>query len=948
MAEERPVLGIDLGTSNTAVAWVDGEEVRVITDERGRGVTPSVVCLNRYGEFVVGHFAKAQMITNPHGTLYSAKRLLGCDFDSPDLQDAVKFLNFPVVDDGNNLPVCRILDRYVRPYEVSAEILKKIKSLSEGFLRRDVEDVVITVPAHFTDRQRKETMAAAELAGMNVVRLVNEPTAAALAYGYGFDQPVRVVVYDFGGGTFDISVLSIDNGVFEVLATGGDSFLGGDDLNNRISEHVVATFLQETGIDLRNDKMAMQRILDAVERAKIELSDAAETFINLPRVAPNVDFNAHLYQRLTQGDIDYLCSDLVDKTLEICGRVLKGARIDMASLDDVLLVGGQTRMPLVRRKVSEYFGRQANDTLNPDYVVAVGAAIQAHSLLAEDGGDVLLLDVTPASLGIESLGGLFTSVIPRNSKLPHRVSRVFTTASENQAEVKIKVFQGEERLTSDNTYLGECVLTGIRRAPRGVPQIDVTFRIDTSGVLHVSAIDLDTGDAQSIVIKDVMGFSTGGGGPESPLLKEAPDASRSMEPAGPARTADIAPQRSPLDAFGVKSGASAAEAFGVGPSGIFNVDPSRSTGAHKAMERGESSAPFAYDRSLGGGEGSVDRSMNPATSGTSSGPAPARLNLDPGTIIEGRYEILEQVGAGAFGAVYKARQLGIDRTVAIKLLLPEVTAVDSTAVQRFQQEAKLSASLEHPNTITIHDYGQTGDGMLFLVMEFVRGRTLQQVLRDEGALEPGRAIGIIQQVLSSLHEAHAMGVVHRDMKPGNIMLFDRVGARDVVKVLDFGIAKVMDKKKEAEKDLTMAGRIVGTPRYMAPEQVRGKGTYPASDIYSLGLIFYAMLTGKRAVKGNSTVELIAQQISAEPVIEGNDPRVPPTLMPVLLHATAKELAQRYTNAEEMLAELGSLDMRQVTAEYEVIQAARARRQAQRQGGGDPQGSGVLGRFFGKK
>jgi len=988
VSDDRPVLGIDLGTSNTAVAFVDGDEVRVITDERGRGVTPSVVCLNRYGEFVVGHFAKAQMITNPHGTLYSAKRLLGMDFDALDLQDAVKHLNFPVVDDGNNRPLCRILDRYVHPHEVSAEVLRKVKVMAETYLQMPVDDAVVTVPAHFTDRQRKETIIAAEQAGLKVLRLINEPTAAALAYGYGFDHPVTVVIYDFGGGTFDISVLRIDNGIFEVLATGGDTYLGGDDVNNRLCDYVVESFALETKIDLRQDKMAMQRVLDATEKAKIDLSELDEAIINLPRIAPNVDFNAHLYARLTRGDVEYLCTDLVDKTLEICGRVMRGARLKITDIDDVLLVGGQTRMPLVKQKVGDYFGRVPNDTLNPDHVVAVGAAIQGHTLLADDG-DILLLDVTPVTLGIETLGGVMAPLIPRNSKLPHRASRVYTTTTDYQEEVRIKVYQGEERLTPDNTFLGEFVLSGIRKALRREPQIDVTFRIDASGVLSVSAMDVDTGEAQTIVIKDVMnsGLSSerdAGPSPDRPAAPPPPSSSLdAFGVGGSSRSMDVPAEALSeerlRDAFGAApgtdSGSRSLDRFGGGVSGsrsmdAFGVSPSTAPtgrGPVQTPAPGRASASMSsvsreqpyfgadtegggpVDRSQTGADASLSRGSHPGSvsrSGSHPSAVSSKLLLEPGTIISGRYELLEQVGAGAFGAVYKARQLGIDRTVAIKLLLPDATKADVTAIQRFQQEANLSAKLEHPNTITIHDYGQTEDGMLFLVMEFVRGRTLQRVLREEGALEPLRCVHIMRQVLLSMHEAHSLGVVHRDMKPGNIMLFDRVGSTDVVKVLDFGIAKFITDKKEAAQDLTMAGRIVGTPRYMSPEQVRGKGAVPASDIYSLGLIMYAMLTGRKAVRGGSTVELIAAQISQDAVIDERDPLVPPSLMPILRMATAKALNVRYSRAEQMLLDLDGLDRDVLRGEGEAIRAKLTAGRASVQPGSSSD-AGFFGRLFKK-
>ncbi len=501
MTEDRPVLGIDLGTSNTCVAFVEGDDVKVVTDERGRRVTPSVMTLNNRGEVVVGHFAKAQQITNPYGTLYSAKRLMGQPFGDPDLQKAKKHLTYPVESDAEGRPVCLLKDLKIYPHEVSTQILLKVKGLAEAYLQIPLKEAVITVPAHFNDRQRKETLLAAENAGLEVLRLINEPTAAALAYGYGQDLRSTVAVYDFGGGTFDISILDIDGNVFEVIATGGDSYLGGDDVNRRIVDYIVSQFQKESGIDLRRDKMAMQRVLDAAEKAKIDLSEASETVVNLPRIAPNVDFNAHVYQRLTRAQLEEMCVDLVEQTLRICTKTFADARVDIPDIDDVILVGGQTRMPMVRERVAKFFGKEPNDDLNTDEVVAFGAAIKAHTL-NDATSDVLLIDVTPLTLGIESLGNLFAPIIGRNTKVPHRISKIFTTSTDYQEQVRIKVFQGESRVASENTNLGEFVLTNIREALRREPQIEVSFRIDASGMLSVSAMDLDTNETQSIVIED--------------------------------------------------------------------------------------------------------------------------------------------------------------------------------------------------------------------------------------------------------------------------------------------------------------------------------------------------------------------------------------------------------------------------------------------------------------
>ncbi len=503
MSEGQPVLGIDLGTSNTCIAFVDGDDVKVVTDERGRRVTPSVMTLNNRGEIVVGHFAKAQQITNPYGTLYSTKRLVGQDASSPDVRRALEYLTYKVEDDGENKPICRLKDLRIYPHEVATQILLRAKGMAEAHLQMPIKQAVITVPAHFSDRQRTETMKAAENAGLEVLRLINEPTAAALAYGYGQEQESTIAVYDLGGGTFDVSILNISGNLFEVIATGGDSFLGGDDINRRIVDRVVAQFQRETGIELRRDKMAMQRLMDAAEKAKIDLSNSPDTVINLPRIAPNIDFNAHVYHKLTRRQLEEMSTDLIEQTLRICTQTFADARVDIPDIDEIILVGGQTRMPLIHDRVRKFFRREPNQDLNPDEVVAIGAAIQAHTLLYEED-DVLLIDVTPLTLGIESLGDLMSPVISKNTKVPHRVSKIFTTSRDYQEQVRIKIFQGEDRFASRNTPLGEFVLAGIRQALRREPRIEVSFRIDSNGILHVSAIDLDTKESQTIIIKDYV------------------------------------------------------------------------------------------------------------------------------------------------------------------------------------------------------------------------------------------------------------------------------------------------------------------------------------------------------------------------------------------------------------------------------------------------------------
>ena len=877
MSQDRPVLGIDLGTSNTCVAFVDGDQVRVVTDERGRGVTPSVVSLDPQGEFIVGHFAKAQRITNPYQTIYSAKRLLGWDFNNPVLQEAIKLLSYQVVSDAHGRPVCDVNGREVKPHEVSAQVLFHVKELAEAYLGMEVREAVITVPAHFNDRQRKETLLAAQLAQLDVLRLINEPTAAALAYGYGYDSNATIAIYDFGGGTFDISVLEIEDNVFEVIATGGDSYLGGDDINQRIANHVVEAFTEQTGIALKGDKMAMQRILDAAEKAKIELSRVEETVLNLPRIAPNIDFNAHLYHRLSRETLDELCYDLIEETLEICKATFAEARISPQQVDDVVLVGGQTRMPLVKEMVSRFFGKTPNDSLHPHHVVAVGAAIQSHALLEMDS-DILLVDVTPLSLGIEALGGVFRPVIPKNTKVPHRFSQVFTTTSDYQTEVRIKVFQGEDRYTQGNHPLGEFVLTGIREALRREPQIDVTFHLDASGVLHVSATDLDTGNAQAIQIQGVI---------EADPSMEQTDIKEGGYTKAGGRTRD-------LGKHGINALASREQ-----PS-----SPSMST--MRARNSDDSGSMFAGGPQTNG--------AGPMTGGSGTGTGRHQVpDLPAGTVVGGRYVLEKPVGAGAFGAVYRAVDQETGHVFALKTLMPGATQADEAAVERFQREAELMSRFDHPNLVQIHNFGRTDDGGLFMVMEFIDGRTLHRTLKTEKRLAPVRAVQIVRQALLGLEEAHNQGIIHRDLKPGNIMLFDTDEAPDQVKVLDFGVAKMMrESQAQSMEELTVAGKVLGTPRYIAPEQLASNGgNYPCSDVYSLGLILYRMVTGRRAIRGKTVPEILAEQVSPQPVIDEGDPLVPPPLFPVLRAATEKDWNRRLANASAFIEALDQVDMREL-------------------------------------
>ena len=499
-------IGIDLGTTNSAVAVVIGGEPVVIPNQEGQRTTPSVVAFTDKGERLVGQVAKRQAITNPENTIFSIKRLMGRKYNSQEVQEAKKRLPYKIVEAPNGDTHVEVMDKRYSPPEISAMILQKLKQAAEDYLGEPVTEAVITVPAYFDDSQRQATKDAGRIAGLNVLRIINEPTAAALAYGLDKKKEEKIAVYDLGGGTFDISILEIGEGVIEVKATNGDTYLGGDDFDIRIMDWLIDEFKKQEGIDLRKDRMALQRLKEAAERAKIELSSAMETEINLPFITADAGGPKHLLLKLTRARFEQLVDDLIQKSFEPCKKALSDAGLSTSQIDEVILVGGQTRTPKVQSSVQEFFKKEPNKTVNPDEVVAIGAAIQA-AIIKGEVKEVLLLDVTPLSLGIETLGGVFTKIIERNTTIPTKKSQIFTTAADNQTAVTIKVYQGEREMAADNKLLGVFELVGIPPAPRGIPQIEVTFDIDANGILHVSAKDLATGKEQSIRITASSGLT---------------------------------------------------------------------------------------------------------------------------------------------------------------------------------------------------------------------------------------------------------------------------------------------------------------------------------------------------------------------------------------------------------------------------------------------------------
>lgn len=500
------IIGIDLGTTNSCVAVMEAGEAKVIPNKEGSRTTPSIVAITKTGERLAGILAKRQAVTNAENTIFSVKRLIGRKFDDPEVQEAIKHLPYKIIPGKERAAYVKMGNKEYSPQEISAMILQKLKEDAESYLGEKVTQAIITVPAYFNDSQRQATKDAGAIAGLEVKRIINEPTASSLAYGLEKNKEGKIAVYDFGGGTFDISVLELGEGVFEVKATSGDTYLGGDDFDRRITEYLVEEFKKDQGIDLTKDEMALQRLKEAAEKAKCELSTSLETDINLPFITADQNGPKHLNIKLTRAKLENLVEDLIKRSFEPCKKALEDAKISPQEISDVILVGGMTRMPRIIEEVKNFFAKEPHKGVNPDEVVAIGAAIQAGVLKGEVK-DVLLLDVTPLTLGIETLGEIMTPLIERNTTIPTSKSQIFSTAADNQSSVEIHVLQGERKMAADNKSLGRFILSGIPPAPRGIPQIEVTFDIDANGILNVSAKDKATGKEQKITITGSSGLS---------------------------------------------------------------------------------------------------------------------------------------------------------------------------------------------------------------------------------------------------------------------------------------------------------------------------------------------------------------------------------------------------------------------------------------------------------
>jgi len=892
------VIGIDLGTTNCCVHVVEGGRPTLIPCREGGPTTPSVVAFASGGKVLVGAPAMRQAATNPRRTVFAVKRLMGRKLIDPDVEVLRETCPFEIVPAANGDAWIRIGKRDYSPPEISGLLLEHLKEDAERFLGEPVTQAVVTVPAFFDERQRQATKDAAHLAGLQIARLLNEPTAAALSYGLDSSEPQRLAVFDLGGGTFDVSVLEVYEGAFEVLASVGDNLLGGDDFDRRIIAHLLDAFYEAHGIELQDDPTAMQRLYEAARNAKHELSVMSSVDVQLPFITARDNEPIHLsHEGLSRDTFEQLVSEEIEALAEPCAMALEDCELGTDDIDQVLLVGGMTRMPAVQRAVESLFRVRPRRDIDPDQIVAQGAALQA-SVLTGRLRDVVLLDVTPHSLGIRLRGGRFSPVIERNSRVPCRAQKLYAAAQEHQNYVELEIYQGESESVADNTHLGSFELQGLPYAA----QVMVSFTLDANGLLSVSAEEPSTGTAAHVDIRPSSGLSNA---EIERLLKQ-----RAKRRPSPHEQADE-PARS--DA--------AAEPPANAPPVQRHTAPKRQEPSAEESKP-PASEPEPSDQSEEAAPTSQEPSSNRPSSQSLPAPPPsskpptqgadqASVDYDDplvGSMLDGRYQIEKLLDEGGMGRVYRARHCELDRTVAIKVLHADL-ALNEKLAARFLLEARAAASVDNPNVVRISDFGRLEDGSGFLVMEYLEGITLKDLLtKNEGPL-PGKSIAEIgRQMANGLAAAHDKGIIHRDLKPDNVTIVEQSGLPLLCKLLDFGIARHRGRPA-SEKRLTDAGVMVGTPMYMAPEQIEGGDVDARSDIYSLGVVLYELATAAPPFQADSKVGLLAQHkyVIPMPIRERvSGASCPPKLEAIILRCLAKKPADRFATATELQDELAGL------------------------------------------